>query len=361
MCRRAPPLNIQQQNMNVLSRLIGAVRRKVQGHTGTGWMPDFNAQSIINSIIFRRVSPISFAEFYITDKDGNDTDYLVKSMLNQNFISIYSQMVAQYLKVGYAVCLIERNVGTSILMPDNIEILLRNRTVVGAKYNQKEYGEEDIVVLYDNYYITNGISREDACRNEKNILGAILSARYSTAKYRGALGILSRITSESVNAARFEDEKKALLSEYQQHYGITEGQSMIIISNQNLKWQSMAMPISTLGLHESREECISAICMTFEIKPELVIGGATYDNSELAELSVLTSLIIPSSKKDMQVFKRQLKLKGTPKLDFTENPIIKNYNAQSDKATMETLTVMYEKGAITLTEYRNNMQKFIDL
>jgi hypothetical protein len=298
---------------------------------------------------------------YNKNKDGNDTDTIVMSSISNNILNIYPRMVAQYLKVGYAVCLIDREIHTDIKMPDNIEIFLNGREVVKAKYNQKEYPAEDIVVLYDNYYVTNGISREDACRNEKNILGAILSARYSTAKYRGALGILTRDNKDLVNRAYFEEDKQRIHDEYKLTYGITEGQSQIIITNQNLKWQSMSIPISSLGLHESRNECIGDICMTFEVKPELVIGGATYDNSELAELSVLTSLIIPASKKDMQVFKKQLKLDGCPKLDFTENPIIKKYNALSDKATMDTLLSMFEKGAITLEEYRNNMQKFIDL
>ena len=349
--------------MRVFNFIRNKIRR-IQGNSGVGFLPDFNADSIVNSIIYRRVEPISFADLYITDKNGRDTDILAKAFLQKNFFQIYQRMIAQTMRTGYAICLIDKrnDVFFGISMPNNIEIFMENDVVIKAKYNGIEYGSNEIVVLYDTFYQTFGISRYDSCVNDLKILGAIQSARYTTARYRGALGILSKnSTGNPTPTAHMEDERKMIEEKYKQNYGITDGQAQIIITNQDLKWQSMAQPISTLGLKESKRECIDSICMVFGIKPELFLGGSTYSNTEGAELSLLVNVIIPNANADMQVFKKQLGFKGMIKLDFSENPILKKHNANSDKNTIEILNTMYNNNAISVEEYRANMQKFIDL
>lgn len=349
--------------MGIFGRFFKAITRRIQGYSGVGFFGDFDAVDYINAVIIRRISPIAFADFYITDKDGNDTDHLQKEFLDENFLQIYLQMTAQALKEGYAVCLIDRSYSTPKLnMPDDIEVFIQNNRVIKAKYAGNEYGSEDIIVLYDLWFQIFKKSREKSCATDRKILGAVKSARYTTARYRGALGMLTRDDDkQSANAELFKEESDKILDDYKKTYGITEGQSQVIITHQKLRWQSMAQNVSTLGLVESRKECVEGICMIFEIKPELLLGGATFANSESAELSVLISLIIPNAKKDMQVFKKQLKLKGAPKLDFSENPLIKKYNAEWDKEKIRLIQQLFKDNVISSIEYREQVQNFIDL
>jgi len=333
------------------------------GVTIVGLPKDFNPDHIINAVLFTRVEPLAFGKLYINDDEGLPSDTTTKSYIEDDFIEIYSKMVAQTMVKGYAVALVEDYGARSFRMPNNIEVTLVDDRVYEAKYDDKVYGIDDLIVIYDMWYIVFKKSRYDSCVSDAKILGAILSARYSTAKYRGALGILTRKQGDVTGAEvqDFEKEKDEIQQAYKQQYGVQLDQSQIIITTQDLSWQSMAQPVSTLGLKESKREAIEGVCMIFKVRPDLLLGGSTFSNVEQAELSVLNSIVIPTANRDMGEFRKKLKLKGHIKIDFSEHPLIKKTSADSDKEKMKTLQQAYKDGAITLEEYRQNLSQEIDL
>jgi hypothetical protein len=333
------------------------------GVTIVGLPKDFNPDHIINSVLFTRVEPLAFGKLYIEDEDGEQSDVLTKSYIEGDFIEIYSKMVAQTMVKGYAVALVEDYGARSFSMPDGIEVNLVDNRVYSAKYDGKEYSIDDLIVIYDMWYIIFKKSRYNSCISDAKILGAILSARYSTAKYRGALGILTRKAQEITGGEMqdFEKEKDEIQEKYKQQYGVQLDQSQIIITTQDLSWQSMAQPVSTLGLKESKREAIEGVCMIFGVTADLVIAGSTFSNVQQARLSVMTDIIIPTANRDMGEFRKKLKLKGYIKLDFSEHPLIKKASAESDKEHLKILQQAFKDGIISQDEYRKNISEYVEL
>lgn len=86
---------------------------------------------------------------------------------------------------------------------------------------------------------------------------------------RGAIGILSNETQDSVgHVGMKENEKQDVQAEFS-GYGLTRTQKQVIITNANLRWQPMVFPTRELMLHENYALSVKDICdgwgMPFEL------------------------------------------------------------------------------------------------
>ena len=192
---------------------------------------------------------------------------------------------------------------------------------------------------------------------------------------RGALGILSpKNNKDSIGAITLTETQKEVLQEQLSKYGLGEGQWQYIISNVELIWQPMAVPIRELMLFEGIENSMIAICNTLNF-PILLLNylrGATFSNLQELKKSLYQDNIIPEANSFVSELNSFL---GLPeknlmlKADFSHIPILQadaKLEAEKDKITVDTILQIQDAiflGKMTVNEARailSNVLSFSD-
>lgn len=234
----------------------------------------------------------------------------------QNYI--YTQLF------GYCIVLAMKPVGFPLYeatelwnIPPNLLEVLEKR---GIFYTNKgsdfisihlTYGGERVALPLDNIIVIRDLmpsfcsvalpeSRVATLRMPiNNIIGAYES-RNMLINSRGALGMLTNQTQDAAGFINLKpDEKRNILRDFKQLYGLKKGQSHIIITSANLKWQSMVQPTKDLMLFEEIEDDGNRICDQYMFPAELFAkmnGGTTFSNIATATRNLYQDAIMPESK-----------------------------------------------------------------
>lgn len=194
-----------------------------------------------------------------------------------------------------------------------------------------------------------------------NIIGAYES-RNMLINSRGALGM---ITNQTQDASSFinlkEGEKKELHQDFKKMYGLRRGQSEMIITSANLKWQPMVLPTKDLMLFEEIEDDGNRICDAYDFPPELFArmkGGTTFSNMATASRNLYQDAIMPECR---NIYSQWNKIFEADKYkleigrDYRQLPALQAANKEEAEAKLrmvQALQIDFRNDVITKNEWR---------
>lgn len=219
-----------------------------------------------------------------------------------------------------------------------------------------------------NSSLLKGTSKLDSIAMPINNIIAAYEARGVIIRNRGALGILSNDSSDGIGSTMPIDEgEKANLQNEYRNYGISGDQWQIIITNMNLKWQQMAIDFDKLKLFEEVKEDAIKVAEAFNYPPELLGKDGSPnlfgENKSASERAWYENSIIPEAQERIDALNKAF---GTESKTFEivgkfdHLPMFQD-DLKAKAATMtlvtNSLSKMYQDGAITLEQYQKELSK----
>lgn len=156
-----------------------------------------------------------------------------------------------------------------------------------------------ITSLYANDLKMQGASPLLAVRKNIDNLLAVYEARNVIYTKRGALGMLvSKVSDAGGNVALTPSEKKEVLEDLQNKYGLEQGKSPYAVTSYPMDWIRIAMSIDELKPFEETAADAEAIYAAYRVPRELMPNqeGSTYENQIQAQRSFYQDVIIPMAK-----------------------------------------------------------------
>lgn len=184
-------------------------------------------------------------------------------------------------------------------------------------------------------------------------------AVYALNKDRGAMGILTNETKDSVgNLPVTPEEKERLQKEYNSSYGLRAKQRKIIITDAALKWQQMSFNVEQLKLFEGMDFNIQRISDALDYPYELLSSGkgTTYANKLEAKKLLYQDTIIPISKLYAEKFTEFFGLdRASFFVDFSDVDCLRE--SEAEKADMlykqnQAMKIAFDAKVISAAEWR---------
>lgn len=350
--------------------------------------------STVSTIINRNTSSLLNGKWWIVDKKENDVLKKYKGieqlLSKPNPLQSWGEMLMQldvYRQVfgetflfavkpeGYS---IQDAVALWVLNPNHITIessgkmyMQSNVDDIITRYIYKD-GDENFVIpndcilhIKDNFQNLNfspsslrGQSRLAGLdHNIINIMQAEEAVR-ALNKNRGAQGILSNDSSDTIGHVPLEpNEKEQIEAKLKQHYGMRLNQSPVIITDKNLKWQSMSFNVRDLMLFEGIESNIKRIAEAYNYPFELLsTENISYSNKKEAKADFYQGNIIPMAEMYAEKFSKFFGLENDKFLiDFSHVECLQK--TEGEKADIEykknqAMRIAYDSGVISLAEWR---------
>ena len=144
----------------------------------------------------------------------------------------------------------------------------------------------------------------------------------------GALGVLSNASKDSAGTLNVPSkERKRIEKQFQNDYGIQEGKSSIIITQNELKWNPMSYPTKDLMLFEEDENDFAQVCDCYGIKRDVFAStkGATFENQKEALKQTYQSTIIPEAEEIAMYHSSIFGMDGRTEfleLDYSHIPVL---------------------------------------
>lgn len=216
-----------------------------------------------------------------------------------------------------------------------------------------------------------GISKLEALKPSRQNLRLTYETLGVLLKNRGALGILSNASGDGIGASiAIEESEKEEIQKAYARYGGLVGQSPVIITSANLKWQQMSISADKLGLFQGKEEDFAKCLDAYGHPMELYVRpkGATYENQKEARKGAYQDTIIPNANEWVSSLNEELMVDRDG--NRTENSIIVDYThlpcfqddlkarGESVKVMADALNRMLQDRAITIEEYKEEIQRF---
>lgn len=258
---------------------------------------------------------------------GSEATRLRKLMSQPNKLQTWKQFEAQnyiYTQLfGFCIVLIQKPIGFENIdatalwnIPPHIcdiresEKMFYKGDGSGIESIHVSYGKERSPLPLDSIFVFRDVMAsfetmifpESRVRTLKmpinNIIGAYES-RNMLINSRGALGMLTNQTQDASSHIQLKpNEKKELHDDFKKLYGLRKGQSHIIITSANLKWQAMVLPTKDLMLFEEIEDDANRICDAYTFPPELFAKmgkGTTFSNAQTATRNLYQDALIPEA------------------------------------------------------------------
>lgn len=130
-----------------------------------------------------------------------------------------------------------------------------------------------------------------------NAIGAYES-RNTLINSRGALGMISNQGQDASSVVPLKaGEKEEIHRDFKKMHGLRRGQTHVIITNANVKWQSMVASTKDLMLFEEVEADIEQMCDTYGYPFSLLSRGkgTTFSNMSSANIMLYQDAIIPEA------------------------------------------------------------------
>jgi len=196
---------------------------------------------------------------------------------------------------------------------------------------------------------------------------AAYEARCTLIQKRGALGILSNSGKDSVGTIPIQDEeRREVQGQFYSNYGLTRGQSQVVITTAALQWQQMSMNVKDLMLMEEHLSDVKDVCDAFGYPFPLSSHSdqSTYNNVSTADRLLYQNSIIPDSEDYIdEQFNEGLK---TPESNIR---IVINYEnvpalqasakerGEGMKALNDALKIEWDNGLITRNIWLESLGK----
>lgn len=363
-------------------------------NTSEGLVKSYNTCSTVATILNRNSQALVNGKWWLLDDKDNDVSKrfpgLVALMAKPNPLQSWSEFLTQadvyrqlfgevfiyavvpdgYSKEEAAAIWVLNPTHVSIsstgkmVLQSNIDDIITKYTYADGKENI-ELDKENLLHIRDtNQNISfsssnpRGVSRLTGLGNSvRNIMQAE-EAIFALNKNRGAQGILSNDSSDTIGHVPLEpSEKQDIEMRLRQHYGLNLSQSPVIITDKNLKWQQMSFNVKDLMLFEGISNNVKRIAEAYNYPFELLnTENIAYSNKAEAKREHYQSNIIPLSKMYAESFTKFFGLENAHfYIDFSEVECLKRSEqeaAQALNTKSQALSVPYEKGVISLAEYR---------
>jgi Phage portal protein len=237
-------------------------------------------------------------------------------------------------------------------MIDKIEFKVGNKKVTINK--QDVYFFTDLTTSIDDLIFPT--SRLTALKYPINNIIKNFESQGVIIESRGALGILSNVNAGNNNIVPLSpDEKSELQNDYKSSYGLRKGASQIIITNANLQFQKLSLPIKELMLLELLESDIKSLCYALSFPFNLTPYGAetTFDNQERAEKRLYNNTIIPKANNFIEQLNDCLGMDSTNvkyNIDYSHLPCMqdnKKEEAEVHKIKIEAFVKQFVSNLIT--------------
>lgn len=235
------------------------------------------------------------------------------------------------------------------------------------------YGNETVSLPLDNVFIVRDImpsfssvilpdSRVKTLQMPiNNIIGAYES-RNMLINSRGALGMLTNQTQDAAGFIHLKEaDKKAVHNDFKRMYGLKRGQSHVIITSANLKWQQMVLPTKDLMLFEEIEDDGNRICDAYMFPPELFAKmnkGTTFSNLGTATRNLYQDAIMPEAK---NLYSQWNKVFETRKnglemgREYKNLPALQAANKEEAEAHLrlnQSMQIAFRNDVVTQNEWR---------
>jgi hypothetical protein len=129
-----------------------------------------------------------------------------------------------------------------------------------------------------------------------NIYAAMKSMNTLISK-KGAIGILSNNAHDANGPIKVGDKEKKAVQDDFQRYGLMGEEWQVIITEADLKWQAMTIPVKDMLLHEEIEQDIMRLCDGIGLYFYILSNGkgSTFSNLTQAEKAQYQNRIIPDA------------------------------------------------------------------
>jgi hypothetical protein len=193
-----------------------------------------------------------------------------------------------------------------------------------------------------------------------NIIGAYES-RNVLINSRGPMYVISSNESdESGNIPISPVEKEELLAEFKSRYGLTRKQSLAIITNTNIKVDSVGFPTKDLMLFEEIEDDIMRICDSYTYPYQLLASSknTTFANVNDAKKLLYQDATIPESESMYEQWNHFFDLEKyflTLNKDYSHVPALQEDKVQEADARLkrnQALLIEFQNNQLTLNEWR---------
>lgn len=352
--------------------------------------------STLKAIVNRNALVMSGGRWWLTDAEGNDRldayPDLARLLVRPNPLQSWGELMitADVMRqlYGEVFFFAVRPEGFSNLDASALWVL--SPAMVQVKQSGKLYRQAAIGDIVVSYELADGVAETlpsgqvlhvkdanvnlDFGRNDlrgrsrlrglgnsiRNIIQAE-EAVYSLNRDRGALGILSNESKDAAGLVAVTDEEKAAIqSAMMRRYGLSAGQSKIIVTDASLKWQPMTFSVADLKLFEGIEASVRRLCDAFNYPYELLATGegVTYANKAEAKRGLYEDFIVPMAGIYATAFTRFFGLDARGdhfEVDFSHIACLKA--AESDAAALfaskaNALLSLYREGIISREEAR---------
>lgn len=152
------------------------------------------------------------------------------------------------------------------------------------------------IVVYSDPYVTQRTTHFRLCLPILKNINANLNNQNFAVENLGALGILSSKAIPLSPAGKQELNEKL-----QKEYGMGEDQFRFILSNQEMAYTPIELPIKELEFTENVKNDLNWLCNFFSISPDMIFGQSTYSNQEEATKAFYRTCIQPLAETLLQL------------------------------------------------------------
>ena len=328
------------------------------------------SQALALSAVYRCVEVITNGvaslpiKLYRVDEKGfkyevkNDLSYILSKRPNKkmNAYTFYKLMMKDVLMAGNAYALIMRDgknvvglqyIPAGLVSPidkiDHIEYM-----VTGIKGTVRQ---EDMIHILN--YSDNGVIGISVLSHARRVLGIADAGDKSADNFYRSGGCTSgflKFTGPSTGSQRQE-----ILSAWNQATGgPNNGPNGIAVLPSNVDYTQLSVDPADAQLLESRKFSVIEICRFFGVSPSMAfdLSHASYNNSEMAELSFLNDTLRPILTKielefEVKLFNRE----DNMDIKFDVNELLRT----DKKSQAEYLTKMFNLGTMSPNEIRKEL------
>lgn len=146
----------------------------------------------------------------------------------------------------------------------------------------------DAIVIYSDYYAINRQTHISLIKPVLHTIDTHANNSLFASDNLGALGIIS-----GTNVPISPAAKKELQEHLRKDYGVGDDQFNFILSNGELKYQSIDLKLDELDFSGNIKTNLEYICHFFNVPTDFVFGNSTYANQEQAILVFYQNAIMP--------------------------------------------------------------------
>ena len=187
-----------------------------------------------------------------------------------------------------------------------------------------------------------GTSKIKSLQKPISNITAVLSKSNMILNKMGAVGILSNEgNTDGMGAIPLTpNERKDVHDQYQSNYGHESNKMGIVISEANLKWQSMSYPTKDLMLYEELESDFAQIISMYGASRDMFPStkGATFENQKEAEKSTYNNTIIPFASNYARSLTEFLGVEGKYiiELDYSHLSVLQENQLEKSQVLLNT-------------------------